>query len=109
MRSLFWFVNYKFHDYSELTLFLQLNVNDFECYGPNDSQQFWIIMIMHEGVLCDTKNWSSGDLAFAEMIAVAPVSHFYIPAICFQVIQVKSLFLAKQKLNIVSEISAMWI
>lgn len=75
-----------------MTLFLELNVNDFDGFCPNNSQQFWIIVIMHEGIWCGTKNWSSWDFAFTGMETIASVNYYYIDAVCFEIIQLQLFF-----------------
>ena len=72
-----------------MTLFLELNVKDFDGLCPNNSQQFWIINYNGCENFMWYQNWSSWNLAFAGMEAVASVNHHYIDAICFYIIQIK--------------------
>lgn len=66
-----------------ITLFLELNVNDFDGFCPSYSQQFWITIIKYEGIWCGTKNWSNSDLVSAGMEVATSVNYYYIDASCY--------------------------
>lgn len=67
-----------------MTLFPELNVNDFDGFYPNNSQRFWIIIIMHEGIWCGKKTRFGWDFTFAGMENIASVNYYYTDGFVFK-------------------------